>query len=336
MTRVAKGPLCLGDLKGNRFELILRDLSGATNEEIVRELEFFQSRGFLNYFGLQRFGQSSVSSHAIGIALLRNDWQGAIALILDPRESEPDQRAAAARKHWKETGDAIAAKLMFPSRYTAERQILDQYSRDNNDHLGAILSINRELRLMYVHSVQSLVWNRMASVRHQRFGQGLVTGDLVMTDDGVQLVTESNLSTFTADNLVLPLPGHAAQFPANQMGEEYRRMLEEVLQVPLVDLKSLFKPKQKTLWDLPGAYRPVYALPSDFKYQLGTYDDPDELLDAALLERKHISGEGKHRGLFVGFSLPTSSYATMALRELMHTDTDPTQHKLKTKRHRTQ
>lgn len=335
--RVATGPLNLGDLRGNRFELVIRDLGGASDGEIEREMEFFQARGFINYFGLQRFGQSSIPSHVIGTALLRQDWPGAIALILDPRDAEPDQRAAAARQHWKETGDAKAAKEMFPSRYTAERQILEHYSRDTNDHLGAILSVNRELRLMYVHSVQSLLWNRMASRRHRRYGPHLVVGDLVMDAKGiVHVVTETNRVDFSVDNLVLPLPGYQSEYPAHALGAEYREALEELLDTPFDKLASLFKPKQKACWDLPGAYRQVYTRPADLQYRLVPYADPDEPIDVGSTGEDGRSGVSKYRGLFVGFSLPVSCYATMALREMMHTDTDPAQHKAHTKRHRTQ
>ncbi|WP_395241891.1 tRNA pseudouridine(13) synthase TruD, partial [Salmonella sp. s51933] len=47
--------------------------------------------GFLNYFGLQRFGSGSVPSHVIGDTLLRGELKAAVSMILDPREGhEPD------------------------------------------------------------------------------------------------------------------------------------------------------------------------------------------------------------------------------------------------------
>lgn len=30
--------------------------------------------GFVNYFGLQRFGNAEVPTHSIGIALMKHDW----------------------------------------------------------------------------------------------------------------------------------------------------------------------------------------------------------------------------------------------------------------------
>lgn len=36
----------------------------------------------------QRFGSGSVPTHLVGAALLRGEWKGAAALILDPREGD--------------------------------------------------------------------------------------------------------------------------------------------------------------------------------------------------------------------------------------------------------
>jgi tRNA pseudouridine13 synthase len=47
-------PLSLGATKGNRFEVTLRALSAATA---------LRAFGFVNYFGLQRFGSGSVANH---------------------------------------------------------------------------------------------------------------------------------------------------------------------------------------------------------------------------------------------------------------------------------
>ena len=48
--------------------------------------------GFINYFGHQRFGtDSTVKTSDIGLALVKNQWESAIELILKPRPNETHQ-----------------------------------------------------------------------------------------------------------------------------------------------------------------------------------------------------------------------------------------------------
>ncbi|EPR62447.1 hypothetical protein TGGT1_264190 [Toxoplasma gondii GT1] len=47
------------------------------------------SRGFLNYFGLQRFGTHAVRTFEVGAALLQGDWKEAVARILGKKHKSP-------------------------------------------------------------------------------------------------------------------------------------------------------------------------------------------------------------------------------------------------------
>lgn len=388
--QLATHPLSLGDLVGNRFELVIRDVHlncptgrhedsmdplNASVQTMLRGLiEGFAAHGFINYYGLQRFGTSQVASHAIGAVLLRGDYRGAIELILNPRQGEGDARAEAARRHWKETGDASISQGMFPSRYTAERQVLAYLARSTNsdqeaDYLGAVLAINRELRLMYVHSVQSLIWNRLVSLRVQTLGLDPVIGDLVLppldqgTDDETPrvpiLVTAENLHQYRTRDVVMPVPGYASIYPQHAVGEaKYKEELSTLLGTHTCSSKA-FRPSIKALWDLPGAYRHILVIPDGVTHQLGLYTDPDVDLPSGFTTpsparggqddnvdgndnsngfRSDSSSRGNipHLGLALSFNLPTSAYATMALRELMHAGTDPRHHKQRTKRHKQQ
>lgn len=78
--------LTLGDLAGNHFTIVLRDVQGASEQELQEALESLQRDGFLNYFGMQRFGTSSVMTHTIGCAIMKKNYEEASDLILKPRE----------------------------------------------------------------------------------------------------------------------------------------------------------------------------------------------------------------------------------------------------------
>lgn len=78
-----------------------------------------RERGFINYYGMQRFGTSPIPTHAIGLALLRSDWALATHLILRARDGEGED-IVLARMLWHE-GKLNDAIRQMPRRAVAER-----------------------------------------------------------------------------------------------------------------------------------------------------------------------------------------------------------------------
>jgi tRNA pseudouridine13 synthase len=75
--RYAKTSLKLGMLRGNQFRIALRNASG-TDEEMEQAMTSLRDNGFINYYGLQRFGTVvSTPTHEIGKYLL----QGTIIIV---------------------------------------------------------------------------------------------------------------------------------------------------------------------------------------------------------------------------------------------------------------
>lgn len=66
--------LPLGALRGNAFTVVLRGIDGAGRDEVEALLRHLRDHGFVNYFGLQRFGTGGAPTHAVGAACLRGDW----------------------------------------------------------------------------------------------------------------------------------------------------------------------------------------------------------------------------------------------------------------------
>lgn len=61
--------IALGQLYGNRFSVAIRFVN--TDETIVNErLSLLKQNGFINYYGLQRFGSADIQTHEVGRALL--------------------------------------------------------------------------------------------------------------------------------------------------------------------------------------------------------------------------------------------------------------------------
>lgn len=64
--KYCREPLKLGSLSGNHFIITLRNVVG-DHDKIADSLESLKVEGFINYFGLQRFGTTSVPTHKIGV-----------------------------------------------------------------------------------------------------------------------------------------------------------------------------------------------------------------------------------------------------------------------------
>ncbi|KAG8860947.1 hypothetical protein FRB91_000143 [Serendipita sp. 411] len=347
-----KGHLQLGMLKGNEFLITLRNVKAPSTEAINQSMEVLKTKGFVNYYGMQRFGTASIPTHAIGLALLRSDWAKAIDMILRPRPGETPE-IQEARLAWAVEKNLDKALQLMPRRVVAERCILESFQRMGNTRnmLGALSTIPRNLRMMYVHAYQSYVWNAVVSERIRRYGhEKPIVGDIVYEEkltDGdqseasspgaapskkqkssgkkpprqVKVLTEDDVNQYTIYDVLMPLPGTDVAYPGGELGELYRQFLKEDGLNP-----SDFNRKQRE-YSLAGSYRKIVHLPKLVSWSLLRYTDPE--LPLAQSDEDRILGieppqteeSGKFLALQIRLQLGTASYATMALREITKVDT---------------
>lgn len=381
--------LKLGDLQGNRFEIILRAINGAGLEAVETAAKTLRDSGFINYFGLQRFGSSEGSpTHIVGRYLLRGNWDEAIRAIIRPTSGTRPEIASVCNS-FLDGGDPGVAFQSLPRFLIAERAILESLSKNPKSLVNALLAVPRNLRTMYLHAYQSYLWNEAASERILRYGaKRAVAGDLVISRDellqyrsnrkkgqakganirnkdgqmtmsennedatheredsqfsdcsgadvdddenhlGVHEVTkeEEEREIYSIDDVVLPLPGPNTRYPGNSIAEVYQAISEKD-GVPLDTVAHGVK--QLALTTYSGVYRHVVFRPKDLEYTILKYDDPCcELATTDLhqlngLPGPHLPDDGKFTALRLAFSLPSSTYATMLIRELtkMNTQVD--------------
>ena len=165
----------------------------------------------MNYYGLQRFGTSSIATHEIGVEILKENYAGAVDLLLKPREeSARNSFLTETRKIWAETKDANAALDKLPRKYCNEGRVLFGLKDNPNDYVGALGRLARPMRQMYVHAVQSFIWNRLASYR-LTLGDDILVGDLVQPNEieklKVERVSEESIKNFTIEDVVISMPG---------------------------------------------------------------------------------------------------------------------------------
>lgn len=343
-------PLRLGELQGNEFLITIRDVSEKNQEHINQSLTSLRENGFINYYGMQRFGTFSISTHTIGAYVLRSDWQNAVELILSPQELVVPE-SIESRKVWSETKDAAKALTLMPRKCVAEYSILGVLAKTPNSYLNAMMQVPRNLRMMYGHAYQSYIWNTVASERIKRFGMKPMVGDLVLiapdneaseeTLEKEKIEEDVKQETFirarpitqeeidsgskTIYDVVIPTPGFDILYPDNELKQVYIDTMKKD------DLDPDNMRRNLREFSLAGSYRHLVSKPAVVEWWIRNYETPDEqmvktdleLLKEGLSEdnRVQTEGTGSKTGVILKLQLASSQYATMALREVMKVDT---------------
>jgi tRNA pseudouridine13 synthase len=173
-------PKKIGDLRGNRFTVVLDNF---TRVELLKNLE----GGFLNYFGHQRFGKN-LQNHEIGREILEGNYEEAVNRII---------------------GNSRGHELCREGRYTealelcdsTEKYVLRSRIRKIGDR-NIILGLQREVRMLYLHSYQSLKFNEALNERIEK-GTDVMVGDLALS--GGKVVRVEDPSLFGIFDVVLEL-----------------------------------------------------------------------------------------------------------------------------------
>lgn len=321
--------LNLGDLLGNRFTLALRDLD-VRNEEDEKNIKFavdgIRMHGFVNYYGLQRFGTGVSGTHETGFAVLRGDFEEACRRILLPVSvGDPSVKGKGGisqeRKQLVEALLSFAKKEMsardllqsLPKWMHIERTVVASFANDERrgvakyDYKAAFSKLPRNLRRMYGHAVQSYLWNMMASERIRTHRPDdpsrmhAIAGDLVLINPNekgelnyetkVRAVTdqEEGARSVPIFHVVLPVPGSGVCIPDDIMyGKVGKRIIEE----------------QKIQWDsnlvrefgMKGTFRLLLAVPHDLEMKIVSYSShTDVLIPDAVLPRHQESACSKQK-----------------------------------------
>eukprot|EP00979_Chaetoceros_neogracilis_P018308 scaffold10570_cov290-Chaetoceros_neogracile.AAC.13 len=234
-----------------------------------------------------------------------------------------------------------------------ETSIVSSLSRNPLDYKKAFGSISKHMRSMFLHAYQSYIWNKAAS---HRIGMAITdgsdkevrVGDLVLVEDkgledggngtsglkgkAVKEVSQDDVEMckYSITDVVLPLAGSKIEYPSDSTGDVYEDLLAN---------DGLTKESFDNVLDrelaVGGDYRKVLCKPLDVDFEIKLYNDPTQPLvktdlmevtnasldcvDVTADENERLAEKSKDQmivGMVIGFTLPPSAYATIALREL--------------------
>lgn len=298
----------IGDLIGNRFQVIVRELE-CNDEDARRRINATHQSlnalgGFSNFFGEQRFGTVRAITHLVGKAIIRKDFEKAVMLYLgNPIEGE-GQDAFEARKLLEETRDMTLALRTFPKHLTFERAIINHLVQHPGDYSGALGVLPHNLQMMLVHAYQAYLFNRALSARmraHYPINTPL-EGDIVLPVDKKGLPDAERWIPVSKDNIELMtarcregkgfvsgvLFGWQSHISESVQSEIEQRIIEE----EGVEQKDFMIQEMRRM-SSKGSRRALLAQFWEFSYSVE-------------------GGAAQFR-----FALPKGSYATVLLREFM-------------------
>ena len=269
----------IGDLLGNRFTITVKEPNTDSHLWVDKIYSDLEGR-FPNYFGEQRFGAIRRNTHKIGEQIIRGNYDVAADIFLCDYSGETNPEAVNARKNLKESRDYRKALNDFPSHLGLERIMIAHLEKLPRDYANAFRRLPRSILLLFIHAFQSQLFNLLLSERITEADITLENGEYYCSDRlGFPDIRER--SSDETPWIAAKIIGYETE-----LNDREKRLLSSL------DVKpSDFRIKGIPELSSEGTYRLLSSPLKGFSFKCNRF----------------------------GFSLPSGSYATMALREFMDT-----------------
>jgi tRNA pseudouridine13 synthase len=268
-----KKPLSKKDMIGNHFKLKISDCQNKLES-------FTEYDKILNFYGYQRFGSKRAVTHLIGKAILQQDFEKTVDLILsftssyDSKENTEIRQKLSDKANYRQYFDQV------PLQMDIERIVLKEMI-EHGEPIRAIRAIPVSLRRFYVQAYQSFIFNQSLSAAFLD-GENLFeaqTGDVCFDHNGIIGKYVKGMD----QNLALPFVGYSYYKKTR-----FDFQISKILQQEELSPKDFFI-KEMQEASSEGGFR-----------------------QAAI----HCSDYSAHDNI-VEFSLSRGSFATILLREIM-------------------
>jgi tRNA pseudouridine13 synthase len=280
---------------GNRFRIVIRDLSSSEARQALDALDEVQQEGVPNYFDDQRFGSVTPERRFIARYLIAEDYEEALKLALaapyEHDRSEIKRLKALLRKEW---GNWQMLKEQMPRGNV--RSVITYLCDHPQDFRGAFACLHRELKTLYLAAYQSYLWNRCLSrwlelhCRPEQLIEVSLRIGPVWFYRGLNEQQREALRT-------LSIPYLSARL---KLAEDHplKPIITDVLAAEKIVLRQLKLRHFRKPFFSRGE-RPAIYQPQDLLHRL----DDDEL-------------NAGRRKLYLEFVLPRGSYATILIKRL--------------------
>lgn len=289
-TGFSDSPLGPSSISGNRFNIIIREM---TEEELAtasERLKALKKSGFANYFDDQRFGDAG-NGGFLGEMLVKRRFDAAVKKLLTSCHPE----APSSTRKRKSAISGLWGQWVKVASLCTEPDLkpMVEALQAGEGSIGALRKVPREEMGQYLSSYQSFIWNMVLKGFLEQRGLKLfeipcLAGKLLQYKDLSQeeLASLSSLQIPTAGGEMLPL------------AKDIKQIMSRVLFERGVKLAKFRLP------EIPQAYfasflRPAIIIPGELKWEAA----PDSLFPSRQMLR-------------LEFFLPRGSFATMLIKSI--------------------
>ncbi len=286
--------LRLGELRGNRFAIRVRQVDALHAIRARAILDVLSRRGCPNGFGPQRFGIRQ-DNHLLGLCLLLNRPADLLNQWLGGTPSETDTADARAAREAFSAGDLQTAHRLWPGGARSELSAIHALRRGASPE-EVVARVEPKITSIWLSALQSSLFNQVLSRRIDTIDT-LLDGDLAIHHD-TEVVTRIDdapsmqpLCEAFAVSPTGPLPGSRLDLPEREAGA-----IESGVFDSMGLNQAMFR---ESAVRLRAERRTLRVRPTD----------------------THVSAAVDEHGssITLAFTLPAGSFATTLLAEVMKT-----------------
>jgi tRNA pseudouridine13 synthase len=282
-------------VRGNRFSLVLRDMSEQDVRTAERNLGEVRSVGLPNYYDEQRFGSARHGGGFMGKSLFLGRREEALKLYFLPSKHD-DRKTRLLKKcvtsSWGRWNECL------PLGFGEYGRVLSYLCGHPRAYHKALTFIDRRFLVFVINAYQSFLFNEILGRYLKRLSsdRGFMLRSIPYAF-GTYLFPETLPEDLTVQlgRTVLPVPGYDSMIADPAI----RGIVKETLEAEEVRLEDLRVRQMKSV-SAHGVERAAFVFPDDLSAPLVSDDE--------LYPRK--------KKMSISFFLPRGSYATILVKRI--------------------